>query len=276
MNNAPTEIQHGIRRLRGKSQAWLVRGEDDLFYVAKFMDNPRGMQSLIEEWIAGSFLHQLGVSTPQLRLLRLTSETQQREQFHFLQGYRKVLVEGSLHLGSPLPCDPNEHAVWDFLPRALLKSVANLEDFAIAFVFDLWTQKTTLRQAAFIRSAASFRAYIIDHSSSFTPQVPEAFLPGLYVDESLYDALPMEELCVKAVGEIQRLPSVQSSVETIPREWLKSINPEILATLSRQYDRRKLILPEVLLSSLDLFRRRAKRREVPKRERRQCGPNALS
>lgn len=264
MNKAPTDIQHGIRRLRGKSQAWLVRGEDDLFYVAKFMDNPKGMQSLIKEWIAGWFLHQLGVFTPRLRLLRLTSETQQREQFHFLQGHHKILVDGSIHLGSPLPCDPDEHAVWDFLPRVLFKSVANLEDFALAFVFDLWTQKTTLRQAAFIRTESSFRAYMIDHSSNFTLRVPDAFLPGLYFDESLYDSLPMEKLCVKAVGEIQRLPSIQSSVETIPKEWLTLVDPEILATLSRQYDRRKMILPEVLAGSLDLFRYRAKRREMPK------------
>ncbi len=264
MSDLLTRIQFGVRRLRGKSQACLIKGKDNLFYVAKFAGNPKGNLSLINEWIACRILQQLGVSTPSVRLLQLNSEIQQREQFHFVRGCQVFPVEGELHLGSPLPCDPNEQTIWDFLPRRLLPRVTNLEDFAITFVFDLWTQKKTRRQAVFVRVGSSpyFRAYMIDHSSSFTSaesgmlsqrDTLAVCSPGIYFDEKLYALLSMDYLCKKAAEAIENLPSMQVCVESVPKAWLTAETSEMLVAVFRKLERRRTTLRDEIAESLDFL-----------------------
>ena len=53
-------IREVLRRMRGGSQPFLVQGEDDRFYVAKFAGNPQGDRTLINEWAAHRVLQQLG------------------------------------------------------------------------------------------------------------------------------------------------------------------------------------------------------------------------
>src|SRR4051812_40542473 len=68
-------IRRVLRRMCGGSQAFLVEGGDDHFYVAKFFDNPQGNRTLINEWAVHRVLQQLGISTPEMRVLRLTNTT---------------------------------------------------------------------------------------------------------------------------------------------------------------------------------------------------------
>src|SRR3954470_380979 len=72
MDHEPVEIIQTIRRMRGNSQAHLVEGSDGHFYVAKFMGNPQGTRTLINEWFTHQLFRQFGISTPSLRVLRLT------------------------------------------------------------------------------------------------------------------------------------------------------------------------------------------------------------
>jgi hypothetical protein len=50
-------------------------------------------------------------------------------------------------LGSECPVNPENTAIFDFLPAKLLPQVVNLPDFAKAFVLDKWPYQTDRRQA---------------------------------------------------------------------------------------------------------------------------------
>jgi hypothetical protein len=52
MKQAPIKITSLIRRMCGGSQAQLVQGDDGHSYVCKFVGNPQGTRTLINEWIA--------------------------------------------------------------------------------------------------------------------------------------------------------------------------------------------------------------------------------
>ena len=117
-------VKQVFRRMRGGSQAFLVEGEDDQFYVAKFTGNPQGNRTLINEWITHRLFQQLSISTPSLRVLRLTESTKQIEPLCFQMGGHTVSVKGSFHLGSQCPVDPTTTTIYDFCPAGFsLKSL---------------------------------------------------------------------------------------------------------------------------------------------------------
>ena len=60
--------------MRGGSQAHLVEAEDGCFFVAKFAGNPQGNRTLINEWITGQLMNQVGICTPVIRILQLPEE----------------------------------------------------------------------------------------------------------------------------------------------------------------------------------------------------------
>jgi hypothetical protein len=74
MHCETVDINRAIRRMRGRSQAYLVEGNDGRFYVAKFAGNPQGNRTLINEWITAHLLKRLDVSTPLLIVLRLKGQ----------------------------------------------------------------------------------------------------------------------------------------------------------------------------------------------------------
>ena len=105
-----------------------MQGSDRNVYVAKFMGNPQGNRTLINEWFAAKLLQKSGVSTPHQVVLRFDPEPlTDAPCFEF--GDRKVPVPAGLHLGSLCPVDPDRQAIFDFLPEKLLARTANLTDF---------------------------------------------------------------------------------------------------------------------------------------------------
>jgi hypothetical protein len=173
MNSEPVELVRVIRRMRGGSQAHLVEGNDGHFYVAKFKGNPQGNRTLINEWFAHELFRWFGISTPPLRVLRLTKAVQAiSEDLVFQLGKTQVAVEPGLHLGSQCPVNPATTAIFDFLPRRILGGVTNLEDFGKALVLDQFLGQADARQAIFIRERSGkgtlhYRAYLIDHGWMF-------------------------------------------------------------------------------------------------------------
>jgi hypothetical protein len=66
------DVHSVLRRMRGGSQAHLVKGSDGYTYVAKFAGNPQGDRALINEWIAYRLFQRVEASVPHMRLLRLS------------------------------------------------------------------------------------------------------------------------------------------------------------------------------------------------------------
>ena len=145
----PLEIISVVRKMRGRSEAFLVQASDGTHYVAKFTGNPEGNRSLINECIASHLLMALGVPTPTVAILRLGDSCQGREKLYFSN--QELPIAPGLHFGSKCPVEPHQVAIFDFLPRDLFSQVANLGDFGVVFAFDQWVANMEARQFIFAR-----------------------------------------------------------------------------------------------------------------------------
>jgi hypothetical protein len=264
MNSEPVELVRVIRRMRGGSQAHLVEGNDGHFYVAKFKGNPQGNRTLINEWFAHELFRWFGISTPPLRVLRLTKAVQAiSEDLVFQLGKAQVAVEPGLHLGSQCPANPATTAIFDFLPRKILGGVTNLEDFGKALVLDQFLGQADARQAIFIRERSGkgtwhFRAYLIDHGWMFGGSqwlLHDDPSQGLCQDRTLYSLFDLHAACEQALRRMAALTKEDLArlAEDVPRVWF---SPGDEAEWARLLDRlyvRKSRLPQLVLDHLKVL-----------------------
>lgn len=257
-------IKAVVRPMRGGSQAHLVEGEDGSYYVAKFAGNPQGNRTLINECIASRLFQQFGVSTPRIRFLHLSRTVQRTASLHFSMGNKKVPISSGIHFGSQCPVNPNTTAIYDFLPRTLLANVANLEDFAKAFVLDKLLGNTDRRQAIFVRTPshsgkARFRAWLIDNGLMFAGRRWEVEdVPGyaLYTDRVVYGLPDTQIIWDKAIEMIGMLTEDQlhAAAVGIPCEWFSSGDRDALARLLRGVQTRAARLPIFVRRHLEVLR----------------------
>jgi hypothetical protein len=258
----PVSIKRIVRRMRGGSQAHLVEAEGGCFFVAKFAGNPQGNRTLINEWITGQLMNQVGICTPAVRILQLPQKLYRSGGLFFQAGDKRIPVRETLHLGSQCPVDPEKTAIFDFLPEKLLPQVVNLADFARAFVLDRWLYQTDKRQAIFVRdqkaaSALGFRAYLIDHGMSFAGnrwELADAPMFGLCIQREIYSIIDMQNFCEEALSRIEAITeaALYEAAEDIPSAWFSPGDDECLANLFVRLQRRKTDLRSLVSRHLEI------------------------
>jgi hypothetical protein len=227
--------------MRGGSQSWLVRGVDGCFYIAKFVGNPQGNRTLINEWIACRILSALGVSTPKLCILEIPLLLHGRERLRFVTS-KTVLVEGTIHLGSPCPINPEQAPIFDYLPIRLISKIVNLHEFATIFIFDKWVAQTDMRQAVFVRDqtvavGVGFRAHFIDHGMSFGGALwtlSHGPLQGLPMDyKAIYSTPAFKNQISESLELIESITeaTLRNSADGVPSSWHGQRDHEELAIL---------------------------------------------
>jgi hypothetical protein len=261
MNNAPIKISRVIRPLRGGSQAQLVRCEDGHFYAAKFAGNPQGNRTLINEWIAYGILSRTDITTPPLRILELSSK---HDDLYFAVGNRRNFPEGTLHLGSQCPVNPETTAIFDFLPHGLLANVRNLADFARIYVYDQWFGQADKRQAVFVRDKSviggpNLKAYFVDHGQAFNGAhwaLRDMPLSGLAFPTRVYSMIDMSALAESAIAQIETIDkqTLFATTEGVPSSWLGQGDRDRLHDLLCRLRRRQATFRPLIarhLSALD-------------------------
>lgn len=258
---ATVTIRRFVRRMRGGSQAQLVEASDGNFYVAKFLGNPQGNRTLVNELVAHQLLRALEISTPRLRLLNLPNTPELLENAYFSVNAKRVFVQPGTHLGSMCPANPDDVAIFDFLPQRLFNLVGNIEEFATMFVFDRWLFNVDPRQAIFFRDRSRseksiFRACFIDHGMSFGGprwKLGDTTPYGLAAQKSAYLRLDMAALTLRAIDTIKAIPesTIIGLDECIPREWLADGDADCLAGLLGQLEGRRTRLDSVVGRHLD-------------------------
>jgi len=256
----PATIRRFIKQMRGGSQSWLVQCDNDRHYVAKFLGNPQGRRTLMNELIAYQLIRQLDVVTPPLALLHLPEDLAQHDELYFLMGDKRVRPEGRLHLGSQVPMDPATTAIFDFLPDRLLSKVSNLSDFATMFVLDKWLHQTDSRQAVFIRNthsrATSYLAHFIDHGKCFDGsswELRDAPLHGLAVQKKVYSEINMRSLVEIALSKVENISEedLLATAPAIPTVWFEQGDRECLEMLLSHLRQRQLTLPLLITRHLN-------------------------
>src|SRR5262249_23014601 len=122
-------VQH-IRRMRGGSQAHLIRASDNNFYVVKFQNNPQDIRVLASEYLGSKLGVLLGLPMPEVRVIDvsewiITNTSDLRIES---AGFSVPCASG-FQLASRYVADVFEDQVFDYMPESIFNRVANQDDF---------------------------------------------------------------------------------------------------------------------------------------------------
>jgi len=261
----PVHATRLSRRMRGGAQAHLLACDDGRFYVTKFLNNPQHRRILANEWAASLLLKHLGVACPEARVVEVSAGLLAAEpEIHFQLGSRRALVEPGLHFGSLFPGSPDHDAVYDFLPDALLPSLANLDHFAGALVFDKWAANSDSRQAIFFRrrlrdflpsdcppNQKGFIAQMVDHGYILDGphwDFADSPIQGLYFRPVVYQNIRSMEDFEPFLSRARHCPEAvfDDILRTMPPSWIEGEEEEWEQVLEKLFRRRSRIADLIL------------------------------
>jgi hypothetical protein len=251
----PVTARRLIRKMRGGAQAHLMEASDGHAYVVKFRNNPQHRRILINEWVASTFLHYLGIAAPETAMVEVTEAFLAGDPDTCIQlGRERIAVAPGWHFGSRFPGDPVRTVVYDYLPDSLLDKVENLPDFRGALAFDKWMGNADSRQAIFFRarvleplagatSRLGFVAQMMDHGYVFDGphwRLGESAIQGLYFRPLVYRAVRGLDDFEPWLDRIRNFPEevVDQAVKRIPPAWLEGDEDELDRLLERLMKRR--------------------------------------
>jgi hypothetical protein len=146
------EAHRFVRKMRGGAQSHLIEMEDGSFYVVKFTNNSQHPRIVVNEWIASTVLQHLGIVTPETAVVNISAAfIRDNPDVHLELAWSRASPTRGSHFGLCFASMSDKKAVYDFLPNALLESVANLSDFCGVLVVDKWLGNTVGRQSVFTR-----------------------------------------------------------------------------------------------------------------------------
>lgn len=254
----PIRARNLIRKMRGGAQSHLIQGEDNGYYVVKFVNNPQHRRILINEWLSGVFLKYLQVHTPEMALVEITDEfIAAHPDLSVVLGSRREAPVSGLHFGSRTSVDPERVAIYDFLPDTLLGKIENRVDFLGVLVFDKWVGNADSRQSIFFRARAKdwtplrgeaparagFFAQMIDHGFAFNGphwEFQDSPLQGVYFRPSVYSEVTSLDSFQPWLEMVRHFPVevIDEAWKQIPRSWLGDDESELERLLERLLKRR--------------------------------------
>lgn len=268
-----TAVQH-FARMRGGAQAQLLLASDGHYYIVKFQNNPQHRRVLANELLAHVLLRHLKLPTPPGEIVEVTQDlVAATPELYVETAGARVPCSSGLQFGSRYPGDPGRLAVYDYVPEALLRQVANVDCFLGMVAFDKWVSNADGRQAIFFRDRASawrcsqaggrlpaaaatdpeqrsFVAVMIDHGFAFTahrwafrdaPQVGIYPRPWLYESVTGYNSF---EPWLEWIARFS-LDVLDDAFKRIPPEWYEGDMGALENLLQELYTRRTLV-PELL------------------------------
>jgi hypothetical protein len=255
----PLNARRHVRKMRGGAQSHLIEADDGQFYVVKFRNNPQHRRVLINEAVASVLLRYLQIAAPEVAIVSVSSEfLAANPDLAMRLGAERVPVEPGWHFGSRYPGDPDQLAVYDFIPDALLGQVVNLREFVGMLAFDKWTGNADGRQAVFFRSRISewtaartaarpgFLAWMIDHGFAFNGpywDYPDSPLHGIYHRPIVYHSVRSLDDFSPWLDRVAHFPIevVDQAFRGVPLQWLDGEQEALEDLLERLLKRRALV-----------------------------------
>jgi hypothetical protein len=217
-------VQH-IRRMRGGSQAHLMRASDGHYFVVKFQNNPQHIRVLANEMFATRLAGWLGLPVPRVEVIEVSDWLiKNSSELRIEVGGTTTPCSSGRQLGSQHP-DP-ELPIFDYLPESLLDHVVNLGDFARMLVLDKWVGNADGRQVVFTRKLRGrrYHAMFIDQGYALNAgdwDFPDAALRGVYARNCVYKDVTGWESFEPALTRAEEADNldVWRCAECIPPEW---------------------------------------------------------
>ena len=247
---APVLALEVIRRMRGASQPYLLRCEDESSYVVKFQNNPQHVRVLANEMLAARLAKLIGLPVATPAFVDVPSALISGNPPLELEiGPRRVQCLAGLHFGSRYPGVPSQTLVVDFLPDRLLSKVRSLASvFLGGFVFDKWACNCNGRQVVFFRSVdeedASYSALLIDQGFCFNDgewSFPDSPIRGLYPRRLVYEKVEGFKSFEPFLSRIENLDKsqIEECLLRMPEEWCGPDPSQLGQLAERLYARRR-------------------------------------
>jgi hypothetical protein len=201
------------------------------------------------------FLRHLGLSSPEVAMVRISEEFLEANTDAYLQlGRERRLPALGWHFGSRFPGQPERMVVYDFLPDALLDKVENAGEFLGILAFDKWASNADSRQAIFFRARVrdreeerlGFIAQMVDNGYVFDGphwRLEDSPIQGLYFRPLVYAKVRGLADFEPWLERIRHFPEevVDQAIKQLPPAWLEGEEAELERLLDRLLSRRKRV-----------------------------------
>jgi len=241
-------IQH-VKRMRGGSQAHLMRASDGQYHVVKTIGNPQHDRVLANEFFASRLGQCLGLPTPDVEIIELREWLIQNtpELTIELAGHSRPVPCG-LHLASRFAGNPEWGRVFDYLPESVFPKVLNRTDLIRSLVLDKWTCNADGRQVVFteLMGQTGFSVTLVDQGYSFNGgewTFPDLPLHGVYYRNYVYrDVISWAsfEPALTAAEEMTQ-QDIWECAAAIPSEWCQPTPHDLPRLVEKLYQRRRKI-----------------------------------
>ena len=246
-----------VRRMRGASQPQLLRADDGLYYVVKFVNNPQHARILANEMIAARLALELGLPAREPAFVEVPAELiAGNPEMKIEIGARKTPCAAGLQFGSSYAGHPGPALVVDFLPDRLLRRVPDLASaFPGALVFDKWTCNCDGRQMIFTKSAADenspYSPWMIDNGFCFNDgewNFPDSPIRCIYPRRLVYESVRGFQSFEPFLSLVENLEAnqVEACLENIPDEWCGERPEEIHRLAEQLFKRRRRVRQELV------------------------------
>jgi HipA-like protein len=239
-------VQH-VRRMRGGSQAHLLRVSDHHFYICKFQNNPQDIRILVNEYLATRLAALLGLPVPEVAIIDVPEwliQSSPELKIDLGGGLLRPCASGP-QFGSRYVVDPQTKAVFDYLPESMLKRIANIHDFLRVLAFDKWTGNADGRQAVFTKepNQRDYKVWFIDQGYCFNAgewNFPDSPLRGVFARNAVYEHVTSWDAFEPTLSRIEAITEdiISGIASKIPSDWFRHDFNAISRLIITLYQRR--------------------------------------
>lgn len=269
-------VQH-VRKMRGGSNAHLMRASDGHMYVTKYQNNSQHHRLLANELLAGLLGFHLRLPMATMRIVDVSAWLIENtpELRIDTEGHSWVCSSG-WQFGSRYAGDPEDTTVLDGVDEGAKDQLRDTRAFARALVFDKWTGNTDGRQAVFTRKARQrkWNVVFIDNGHCFDKerwQFPDLTFHGVRYRNCFYE-------CVTGWDDFEPALSLATEMKiddlwryarAVPGDWYQN-DRDGLCRLIETLDQRRSRIPDLITAF-----RQSSRQPFPNWMKDRSGCNAV-
>lgn len=250
MNNTVLSAVQHVKRMRGGSQAQLMRASDGNYYIVKFQNCPQHPRILANEFLATRIGLVLGLPMPEISLIEVPADLISFSPDLYIEiGQMRTPCSSGLQLAVGYAADPWQDHIFDHMPENLFQQrVGNRLDLVQVLAFDKWVNNCDTRQAVFTkkRSEQLYRLTCIDQGSCFNAEewtFLDRPLFGTYRQRSVYGSVIGWDSFEPVLSEIERFDPVRlwECATEVPEEWYQGQTDVLCALIEKLLERRFVV-----------------------------------
>jgi hypothetical protein len=237
----PLSAVHHVRRMKGATQAHLMRASDGRLHVIKFQNNPHSARVLASEFLATRLGVWLGLPMPQVEVIYVPEWLINHELLRIEMDDRFMRCAS----GRQLACryiTETSHAIL----QSSIDRVSNWSDLIRILVFDKWIGNCDNRQVVYRKYGKQYRAIFIDQHQCFNARrwtFPDLPFHGTYRHKCLYrDVISWQsfEPTLSRIQKISRFDLWKFATE-VPPEWYQHDTAALSRLIEQLYRRRSSV-----------------------------------